>query len=164
MRVEKLFLRYAITPAQLLYESTPARMKVSAKRGEMKIEREPLKLTIDNRAFLDEIGIKSHATQAREYAQRGRQAARDAVGRYAREGNMMLGPDAMSPAQIVAARGKATARSELKFIPADKPKLSWSGGDVKIRTERDDIDIEWQPHNLDFRYIPYSIEYYLDKW
>lgn len=164
MKVEKLFLRYAATPAQLLYQSSPTRMQVSVKRGEMKIEREPLKLTIDNRAFRDEIGIKSRATQAQEYAQRGKQAARDATGRYAREGSMMLGPDGMSSAQIAAARGKATTRTELKFIPAEKPKLHWSGGRVRVHSERDDIDFEWQPHNLDFRYIPYSIEYYLDKW
>lgn len=163
MKVETSFLRYAITPAQLLYKSTPTKTQRSVRHGEVKIEQTPVKLIIDNRAFRDAMGMTSLATQARSYAQKGRQAARDATGRYAREGNMMLGPNAMSPAEISAARGKTVPRSELTFIPAEKPRLHWSGGEVNIRAERDETDITFQPYDLDFRYIPFSIEYYLDK-
>lgn len=164
MNVERLFLRYAITPAQLQYESTPASMQISKTRGEVKIEREPLKLTIDNRAYRDSIGIKSQATQAQEYAQKGAQAAKAATGKYAQEGDLMLGPEAMSPAEIVAARGKKMVQSELTFISNQKPELHWSGGDVSIDAQPDELNIDWTPYSVDFSYVPYSIEYYLDKW
>ena len=81
MEIERLRLQYEITRAQLLYEITPAKMNISVKRGDVKIEQDPLKLTIDNRGFFDSIGIKSTATQAKEQAQKGKAAAQDAVGR-----------------------------------------------------------------------------------
>jgi hypothetical protein len=164
MNVERLFLRYAITPAQLLHETTPSTMQVSKTRGEVKIEHEPLKLTIDNRAYHDSIGIKTQATQAQEYAQKGAQAAKSATGKYAQEGDMMLGPNAMSPAEIAASRNSQMVLSELTFISNQKPKLQWSGGDVSIDARPDELNIDWTPYSLDFSYVPYSIDYYMDKW
>lgn len=164
MEVERLRLQYEITNAQLLYEITPAKMNISVKHGEMDIQREPLKLTIDNKGFFDSIGIKSSDTQAREQAQKGKAAVLDAAGRYTREKNAMLGPDALTPAEISANESVQTVQTGLEFLPAEKPKMSWSGGKVTVNAQKDQVDIEWEPHSIDFKYVPYSVEFYIEKW
>ncbi len=164
MEIERLRLQYEITRAQLLYEITPAKMNISVKRGDVKIEQDPLKLTIDNRGFFDSIGIKSTATQAKEQAQKGKAAAQDAVGRYTREKNAMLGPNAMNPAQLAAAEATAPPKTSVGVVPIEKPKLNWSGGKVTVNAERNQVDIEWEPQSIEFTYVPYSVEFYIDKW
>jgi hypothetical protein len=164
MEIERLRLQYEITHAQLLYEVTPAKLNVSVRHGEMDIQHEPLKLTIDNQGFFDSIGIKSSSTQAREQAQKGKAAAQDAAGRYTREKNAMLGPNPMSPSDLEAAKVGQSVQTQLTFTPSEKPKTSWSGGKVTVSAEKDQVEVDWEPQSIDFTYIPYSVEFYIDKW
>jgi len=163
MEIERLRLQYEITNAQLLYEVTPAKMNISVKHGQMDIRHEPLKLTIDNQGFFDSVGIKSDTPQAKEQAQKGKTAI-DAVGRYTREKNATLDPNAMNSAEISAAQTAQSAASGQEAALADKPKLTWSGGKVTIKAERDQVSVDWEPQSVDFTYVPYSVEFYIDKW
>lgn len=163
MEIERLRLQYEITRAQLLYEITPAKLNISVKRGEMDIQHEPLKLTIDNQGFFDSVGIKADTPQAKEQAQKGT-AALDAAGRYVREKNATLSPNAMNPSEIAAAQTAQSASIQTAAATAEKPKLTWSGGKVTIKAERDQVSVDWQPQSIDFTYIPYAVEFYIDKW
>ena len=164
MEIERLRLQVEITNAQLLYETTPARMNISVKHGSMDIQHEPLKLTIDNRGFFDSVGIKSNTARAREQVQKGKTAVQDAAGRYTREKNAMQGPNAQSPAEIAGAEATQSTPAQVGVVPIEKPEMSWSGGKVTISAERDQVDIEWEPQSVDFTYVPYSVEFYIDKW
>lgn len=163
MEIERLRLKYEITRAQLLYEITPARMNISVKHGEMDIQHEPLKLTIDNQGFFDSVGIKADTQKAREQAQKAK-AVLDAAGRYTREKSAASNPTAVNPSEIAAAQTAQSASSSQPDTPAEKPRMSWSGGKVTIKAERDQINVDWEPQSIDFTYIPYSVEFYIDKW
>ncbi len=163
MEIERLRLQYEITKAQLLYEITPAKLNISVKHGQMDIQHEPLKLTIDNQGFFDSVGIKADTPQAREQAQKGK-AALDAAGRYTREKSAALNPNTMNPSEIAAAQTAQSASNVPVGSPVERPRMSWSGGKVTIKAERDEISVDWQPQSVDFTYIPYSVEFYIDKW
>lgn len=163
MEIERLRLKYEITNAQLLYEITPAKMNISVKRGQMDIQHEPLKLTIDNQGFFDSVGIKANTQEGREQAQKGK-AALDAAGRYTREKSAALNPAPTNPSEIAAAQAAQSASSGQPAAPAEKPRMTWSGGKVTIKAERDQIKVDWEPQSIDFTYIPYSVEFYIDKW
>lgn len=163
MEIERLRLQYEITKAQLLYEITPAKMNISVKRGQMDIQYEPLKLTIDNQGFFDSVGIKADTPQAKEQAQKGK-AALDAAGRYVREKSANLNPNEMVPNEIAAVQTAQSASPAPVSSPAERPKMSWSGGKVTIKAEKDEVSVDWQPQSIDFKYIPYSVEFYIDKW
>ena len=163
MRIEKVYLSYEITPAQLLYKSTPAQMQISVERGGMQMESEPMRMEIDNRQFFDSIGIKDNQTHAQENAQAGKEAALDAAGRYARQKNAMMGPDAVSISQIAAPQGKEPVKTEMAFLPEEKPKTSWSGGDVNMQYIKDKVEISWKPHEMEFTYVPYAVDYHVEK-
>jgi hypothetical protein len=163
MRIEKVILMYEITPAQLLYKSAPARMQVSVEHGGLQIESEPMKMQIDNKQFFDSIGLKGIQAQAQESAQTGKQAAQEAAGQYTRQKNAMTGPDAVSISKIVAAQGRKPVKTVLAFLPEEKPKVSWSGGELNMRFIKDKVEISWKPHELEFTYVPYSVDYHLEK-
>jgi hypothetical protein len=160
MEIERLRLQYEITNAQLLYEITPAKMNISVKHGQMDIQREPLKLTIDPQSFADATQISADSSQAREQAQKGKTAV-DAAGRYSREKNATLNPAQMNSAEIAAA---ASAQGAAAGQAAGRPKLTWTGGKVTLQAEQDQVSVDWQPQSIEFTYIPYSVEFYIDKW
>jgi hypothetical protein len=163
MEIERLRLQYEITKAQLLYEITPAKLNISVKHGQMDIKHEPLKLTIDNQGFFDSVGIKADTPQAREQAQKGK-AAIDAAGRYTREKSVSLNPTTMNPSEIAAVQAVESSSGARAASPAEKPRMTWTGGKVSIKAERDQINVDWQLQSVDFKYIPYAVEFYIDKW
>jgi hypothetical protein len=163
MEIERLRLQYEITNAQLLYEVTPAKMNISVTHGQIDIQHEPLKLTIDNQGFFDSVGIKADTSQAKEQAQKGKTAL-DAAGRYTREKITATNPNSMNSAEISAMQTVQSGGSAQGAPLAEKPKMSWSGGKVTIKSERDQVNIDWEPQSIDFTYVPYSVEFYIDKW
>lgn len=52
----------------------------------------------------------------------------------------------------------------MTFTPSEKPKMSWSGGQVTVSVEKDQVEVDWEPQSIEFTYIPYSVEFYIDKW
>jgi len=163
MRIEKVVLMYEITPAQLLYKSSPAQMQVSVKRGGLQIESDPIQLELDNKQFFDSIGIKGIQTHAQEKIRAGKDAAQEMAGRYTMQKNAMMGPDAVSISQITAQQGQTAAKTVLAFLPEAKPKVSWSGGETNIQFIKDKVEISWQPPDLEFTYVPYSVDYRTEK-
>ncbi len=163
MRIERVFLMYEITPAKLLYKSTPAQMQISVERGGMQMKREPMRMELDNRQFFDSIGLKGIRTRAQENAQAGKKAAQDAAGRYTKQKNAMTGPDAVSISQLAVQQGREPVKTVLAFLPEAKPKASWTGGELNMHFIRDKVEISWKPHELEFTYVPYSIECHVEK-
>jgi hypothetical protein len=163
MRIEKVFLAYEITPAQLLYKSSPAQMQISVERGGMQMESEPMLMKLDNKQFFDSIGITDNQTRVQENARAGKEAAVEAVGRYTRQKNAMMGPDAVSISQIAAQQGREPVKTALAFLPEEKPKARWSGGEVNMRFIKDKVEISWKPNELEFTYVPYSVDYRVEK-
>lgn len=159
MRIEKVQLLYEITPAQLLYKRTPAQMQISVTHEQMQIEHGPLRLELDNKQFFDSINIKGIKSQANDQIQQGKEAVLEAASRYSSEKTAMTGPDAVTMSQMVAQQGRIPTQMQMTFLPAAKPKVSWSGGDVNIQFAKDKVEISWTPHKMEFTYVPYSIKY-----
>ncbi len=163
MRIDKVYLLYEITSAKLMYKSTPAQMQISVTRGGMQMDSETLRMDLDNKQFFDSIGIRGIQSQAQENIHLGKEAALEAAGRYTRQKNAMMGPDAVNISQIIAQQGHAPVKTELDFLPSAKPKTSWSGGDLNMRIIKDKVEISWKPYELEFTYVPYSIDYRVEK-
>lgn len=157
-------LMYNMTPAQLEYSRTKTQMRVNVERAPIEIERQPLKMELDNQAFYESLGYKGLATQARERIADARRTIQQIVGDISREAGMKLGPNAMNEGQI--SQQKMTApppEPDLVFIP-EPVKIHFSGGTVSFRVPREKVNIDWVPHRMDFRYTPRSVQYYVEKW
>ncbi|MEA5067983.1 MAG: DUF6470 family protein [Christensenellaceae bacterium] len=164
MAMIDLRLTYRLTPARLEYSHTPTQMRVNVDRAPVEIERQPLKMELDNQAFYESLGIKGLATQARERIADARQTIQRIVGDISCTITMKLGPNAMNEGEI--SQQKMTApppEPDLVFIP-EPVKIHFSGGTVSFRAPREKVNIDWVPHRMDFRYSPRSVQYYVEKW
>lgn len=148
--------------ARLKSETQFATVDIRTQKGGLKIHNNPIKLEINNRDFFDSIGLKSNEKLADENVQKGKQAVMESITKYAQASKIMETPhnkDAI--AQIALQRTSKSIDSMLIFIPKDKPKISWSGGDMDISFTPDKVNITWETHqDPEFEYQPYSIKYY----
>ncbi len=163
MKIERLVLMYEITPAQLLYKHTPAQMQISVSRGGMQMKSDPMKLNLDNRQFFDSINIKGIKTQAEDIIRKGKEAALSAAGEYTRQRAAMIGPDAVTLSHMVAQQGRVPAQTQMEFMPSEKPKASWSGGDISMQFIKDKVEISWKPYKMEYTYVPYSVEFFTEE-
>lgn len=157
-------LHYEITRAQLLMRSTPARMYVETEKGGFEIVRYPLKMELDNTEFFESIGLGTIDKLAWENIQYGRDAVVRAMERYAMEKNAMLRPHGPTLGQLAMQRMHRTIQSALDFIPKSKPKITWTGGYVEVRYNKDIKHITWEPAKVEYEYIPYSVDITVAEW
>jgi hypothetical protein len=120
-----------------------------------------LKLDIDNSEFFDSIGLKSQETQRQDLIHRGKKAVSESIQMYDDEGKILSRPhDKKAIAEIAYQRTNKSIESMLIFIPSERPKLHWSGGDVDISYTPDKVNIDWETHqNTQTQYMPYSVRY-----
>lgn len=157
-------LQYEITRAQLLIKTTPARMHIETEKRGFEITSYPLQMQVDNSAFFESLGFKSIETQAMENIQYSKNAIIKTMERYAMEKNAMLRPNGPTLGQLAAQRMHRTIQSALDFIPKSKPKISWTGGYVDVKYNKDIINISWEPGGVEYEYIPYSVEMKVAEW
>ena len=160
----RVSLKYEISNAELLYEIRSAKMDLKTTKNGYKIKSHPIKDQIDNEEFFNSIGMKTLKRQLYDGVQRGKNAVTEFMKRKAAEKNALLSPDKTTIADVHRQRLISSPMSVLRFIPEEKPKISWTEGYMDIKYEKDDIDISWDTGGVSYEYIPYSIEIYVEKW
>lgn len=143
--------------AKLLYKRTPTQQIMKTQKNGLHIENSPARLEIDNRAFFNSIGLKDIGTLSREEALEGNIAIRDAVKEISEEGDMMMGPDGMTIAQIAKMKTQGSKMMRVAVEPIEKPKIHFTKGKLDIQYEPDKLDIRWEIGGINFRYLPYEL-------
>jgi len=151
-----------VTPARLDYKTERAEWTIRRERNGFQMESEPVRLQLDNRAFFEDIGIKSMATMAKEQMEAGSRAVQEFMARQAREKELMSGPEPLSMAEIVRMPEKQPT-TQLVFIPSHKPEISWEGGTLDMKYVPDELDIRWTRGGVHFQYHPYSVDISVDQ-
>lgn len=161
-------LRYEITPARLLMNPEPARMYMKTEKRGYTMRSHPIRLQLDNREFFESIGIKSMESSAAEKAEAGKEAVQAFMERKAQQKNAMLEPEKLEIsevwAQTWAQRAAKMAESVLTFIPDKKPEIGWADGYIEVDFEPDKLEIDWDTGGVSFEYIPYRVEFFVEKW
>ncbi|HAN20836.1 MAG: hypothetical protein A2Y15_04855 [Clostridiales bacterium GWF2_36_10] len=163
MFIYRISLQYEITKAQLLIKTTPPEVKVDTEKKGYEMDSHPIKIQIDNKEFLESIGIKSINKVLEEKAEYGKQAVLKSMARYTEDKNAMLGPDGLTVSEIAAQRSFKTISSTLKFIPENQPEISWKDGYVDINYTKDERNVKYIPSQMEFEYIPYSVKFIVKK-
>lgn len=137
--------------------STPAKMTVMQRQADfdlkqtfpkVNIETEQIRVVIDQSRPFSEAGLKSSGEIIDEAAQRGKQAALEAIQRIADEGNMMAAIENNTNAIAEIAFNKLFEEKELNIdsIPKSRPKIDFVGGNVDIKLEEGKVDLKVQPN------------------
>lgn len=147
--------------ATLEYSRGTAEMEVSRNEGGLDIKSRPIKLRLDS--FEARNSIRPTTMRSvEESADKGQQAAYEATATYARQGdlflNAKLGQDVIG--QIVKETADKNIKTDfgLEFLPDPGVKVDWEEGDMQIRYEMDQMNLDWKISRGEFKFTPGDIE------
>lgn len=146
--------------ATLEYSRGTAEMEVSRNDGGLDIKSRPIKLRLDS--FEARNSLRPTTMRSVEQnADKGREAAYEATATYARQGNLFLnaklGQDVIG--QIVKENASKDIKSlGLEFLPDPGVEVDWEEGDIQIRYEMDQMNLDWKINKGEFKFTPGDIE------
>lgn len=144
------------TRPQLNIETEPAKVEISQPKGELEIDWEP---------FEASYGIKTCSQFTRDYADLGRQAALEAIGRIAQEGDRMAKIESgEDPMVAMAAESNTPPPPEVIWSPLEPPAIHYtahqpefnpSPGHINFEFIRGTVNMNYQPAQVDIRMAQY---------
>ncbi|MCX4265298.1 MAG: DUF6470 family protein [Firmicutes bacterium] len=147
--------------ARLEYRRGTAEMEISRDTGGVNIKSRPIRLKLDTfeaRNSLSPTPMRSIT----EAAQKGRQAAYQATGTYARHGKLFLnakvGEDVVGKILAEPMQEAMNVEAALDFLPQGGVNMDWEAGEMQIRYEMDKLNFDWKVDNASFEFIPGDIE------
>lgn len=146
--------------ATLEYSRGTAEMEVSRNDGGLDIKSRPIKLRLDS--FEARNSLRPTTMRSVEQnADKGREAAYEATATYARQGNLFL--NAKLGQDVVGQIAKENASKDIKslglqFLPDPGVEVDWEEGDIQIRYEMDQMNLDWKINKGEFKFTPGDIE------
>lgn len=157
-----------ITQPKQEIEQKPADVSIKQIPSRMTIDRTPSQLTIDQDQAWSELGFKKTSVLSQEFAEAGKQAAIEAIGEIASEGDQLAAIEQKSDAFIAIATEKGNpppADFNIAFIPSHgSVKIDYTPTELHINWERGGAEIEVNPNKPIHNYIPGQTEVYLRQW
>jgi len=142
--------------AQLGIRSGPASLQISAPNGQIQIQQNAPELTIDtqiptfrgNRQRVNnESGLKDPLSFAKDFRNKGRQAALRAASDYKNDGNFIANPRIPGDKSIpMMARNRMRRFFQkqdynIGLMPSSIPSLDWNKGHINVNFSRHNISI-----------------------
>jgi hypothetical protein len=143
--------------AQLGVRGGPARLQMTIPDGQIRIQKSDPELTIDtqiptfrgNRQRVNnESGLKDPLTLAKDFRNKGRQAALHAAGTYKNEGNFIANPripgDKSIPMMVKNKMRQFFQKSDYNvgLMPSSIPSLDWNKGHINVNFSKHSISID----------------------
>jgi len=137
--------------------STPARMNIAQPRPQIRISNQNTQLQIDTQApsfrvnrtkINNESGLKAPLELAKDFRNKGRQAALRGARQAKDDGNFIANPHIPGDKSIPAlARNKAMSRLGTRefnvgLMPASSPEVTWQKGDISINWSKHSIVVD----------------------
>jgi len=138
--------------------SGQARMQISMPKGQMTIRTETPRMELDNRMptfqsprqrISNESGLMSPLTLARDFRNKGKQAALRAAGEYKNDGNFIANhriPGDKSIPMLAKRKMDAllgTREFNVGLMPSSPPSLDWDKGYTRINWSGHSINVDW---------------------
>lgn len=170
MRPLSDLLRYSVNRTQYQYHIKNAALSAHQNFASqdarfsdavLSIETEHPQIRQDSTAFFASIGLHKAGEMMADAAERGRQAALEATGRYSEMGRQMGQIDrGVTPAQVYCQRLDAQAHTSLVVRSAAPIDISYRPGGVQIDYTPAKVEIDWDVERALRRYTPaeFSLE------
>ena len=164
--------------AQIGVRSTPAKLNIRKPRGQMSISTETPQMQIDRKApsfrvnqqkIRNESGLKAPLVLAKEFRDKGRQAALRGARQNKDDGNFIANPKIPGDKSIpMLAKNKAMSRLgkreiNVGLMPASSPEISWEKGQMNINWSKHSVVVDYNGEFMPQVTVDpkYSIEVYL---
>ena len=154
-------IQMKVTNARLEYARGTANLEISRDKGGLQIRSQPIQVKIDTFEARNSI-VPTTMRSIEQSARTGRQAAYEATASISREGRMMM--EATVDGQVIPnlARQAVLERPadlNLQFLPSTGPEISWSGGELSVRSGLDKLTCYWRMEQMQFTFVPGDIEF-----
>lgn len=157
-------LKITSTPIEYQYKIERGRLeakrdedlgfRVDRRASDLRIKSDNIQVRLNTRDARRSVGMKSAADEVSDAAQRGRQAAYDVTGQYAREGNQMA-QAGVDVTQIVADRLFNQEPTTVQvFLPSVGPAITWKPNEISMQYDPGDINFDWQMMRNTMDYVP----------
>lgn len=150
-----------VTDAKLEYSRSAVDMEITRDKGGMSIRSKPIRVNLDTFEARDSV-MPTLATQTRNSAQAGKQAAYEATATYAQQGQLLLkakiGEELITKFAADAQTKNLKTNVGIRFIPTQGPDISWDKGELNIRYEMDKMNFDWRNQHGDFKFTPGDIQ------
>jgi hypothetical protein len=136
-------------------------MEITRDKGGMSIRSKPIRVNLDTFEARNSV-MPTLATQIRNSAQAGKQAAYEATATYAQQGQLLLkakiGEELITKFAADAQTKNLKTNVGIRFIPTQGPDISWDKGELNIRYEMDKMNFDWRNQHGDFKFTPGDIQ------
>ena len=148
--------------AQIGVRSSHARMQISAPRELIRIQNNRPQLQIDTQIptftvprerLRSEQGLAGSTSFAKDFRNKGRQAAMRATATYAAEGDFITNPkipgDKSIPMMVKNKMKRYFQKPEtnIGLMPSSPPSLDWTKGYINVNATRHNITVDWKGRN-----------------
>ena len=148
--------------AQLNIRSSHARMQISMPPGQMTFQDNKTQLQIETQMptfrvpkerLRSELNLASPLSFAKQFRDKGRRGALQAVATYAAEGDYIANhriPGDKSIPMMVANKMRSYFRkpeTNLGLMPSSPPSLDWTPGYININASRHNFAVNWSGRN-----------------
>lgn len=154
-----------VNRARLDYNNHLPKVKVTRDRGGLQIEAEPIKLHLDGQRMRDSLNMKKSADVTKDFADKGMKVSYQAIATIVQDGNKLISPQGISPAEIASQKVQRSIETILEFLPKEGPEMSWTGGTLKVNYQADKMNFDWDlKQQAAFNFVPGSIEFRVTQY
>lgn len=154
-------LEMRITDAKLEYSRSTVDMEITRDKGGLSIRSKPIRVNLDTFEARNSV-CPTLATQIKNDAQAGKQAAYEATATYAQQGQLLLqakiGEEMITKFAADAQVKNLKTNVGIQFIPKHGADISWDKGELNIRYEMDKMNFDWRNQQGKFEFIPGDIQ------
>lgn len=154
-------LEMRITDARLEYSRSTVDMEITRDQGGLSIRTKPIRVNLDTFEARNSV-FPTLATQIKNDALAGKQAAYEATATYAQQGQLLLrakiGEEMITKFAADAQVKNLKTNVGIQFIPKQGVDISWDKGELNIRYEMDKLNFDWRNNHGNFKFIPGDIQ------
>ena len=160
-------IEIVVTHPKLNISTEPASLNITREKDGLKMEHSYPVLHIDSSAARDSMNLKSSMGLARDFAEKGVQAAMEATANAAKEGDLLsdlTNPGSNPICEIARQAIQQTAELVPAAIPAVPAQISWDPAQLKLQYEKDRLILDWKSHHPEYEFTPGSIEFRIKQY
>jgi len=162
MKSVPIELEMRVTDAKLEYSRSTVDMEITRDQGGLSIRSKPIRVNLDTFEARNSV-FPTLATQIKNDAQAGKQAAYEATATYAQQGQLLLqvkiGEEMITKFAADAQVKDLKTNVGIQFIPKEGADISWDKGELNIRYEMDKMNFDWRNQQGSFKFTPGDIQF-----
>lgn len=145
----------AIQKPAFTMKTTLPKIQIDAAAAKLDIKQTPGTLEIDMYPFRASYGMKNWADLTREFAEQGRSAALEAIGKIAANGDRLAHIENKETAVInIAAEESMPSTGELSWSWLEKPVINYTPQEPQVNYTPGKLDINLQRGTVETNYTP----------